>query len=652
MGKWSRELSTPRGLLIVVGTVVALPAFTLVFLGVRLLQQDRLLSDQRRTRGLDDAADRVVRAIDADLTALQRSLADPGWVPRDVAGAVRVVITPAGVTVDPPNALAYFPMVSPLPELPTEPFAALERAEHQPGGLALALQISRPLATSSDPSIRAGALLRQARILRKMGRSREALSLYDDLTAFPTLSINGLPADLQARKTRCALLQETSAASDLRREAAALERDFDAGRWRLDRANYEYVTGLLDTWLERGPRSATEREARAAGVDWLFHAQGREPGGAKVIEIEGMPMMLVWSSLDTRLAALVGGPVYVRTEWLARAQRAASPAEISLLPPTQTRSASTAPGTVSRSAAITGLPWSIALSLAPDHDAGQLESRRRTLLVALAAVFVLVGAGSYLIVRARKREIALAHLQSDFVAAVSHEFRTPLTSLRQFNALLDDDGELAPETLRNYHTAQTRATERLHRLVESLLDFGRMEAGKRQYTLERLDAALLVRDVVEEFKQEHSGLALRCAIGEGEHAVEGDSEALARALWNLLDNAVKYSGNSREVDVTVSLSLSRVLIAVRDRGIGIPAAEQGRIFEKFSRGSAATARHIRGTGIGLAMVQHIAQAHGGTVGVESVENGGSTFTISLPAIPALGPRTHTAAHTNAGTHAT
>jgi signal transduction histidine kinase len=250
--------------------------------------------------------------------------------------------------------------------------------------------------------------------------------------------------------------------------------------------------------------------------------------------------------------------------------------------------------------------------------------------------------------------MALARLQSDFVAAVSHEFRTPLTALRQFNALLEEAGELAPQTQRNYHAAQTRATERLHRLVESLLDFGRMEAGKRQYALERLDAALLVRDVVEEFQQEHErdGFVLRCTIGEGDHVVDADPEALARALWNLLDNAVKYSGNCQDVEVTVRCLHNRVAIAVRDRGIGIPAEEQERIFEKFSRGAAATARHIKGTGIGLAMVQHIAQAHGGTVGVESVENAGSTFTMWLPALETRGPHAQTAAHTNAGTHTT
>jgi signal transduction histidine kinase len=254
------------------------------------------------------------------------------------------------------------------------------------------------------------------------------------------------------------------------------------------------------------------------------------------------------------------------------------------------------------------------------------------LLAGLGAVLVLVAAGSYLVVRSRNREIGLAKLQSDFIAAVSHEFRTPLTALRQFNELLGEADDLAPDKRRTYYKAQTRATERLHRLVESLLDFGRMEAGRRPYTLQRVDAGALVVDVVQELRREIDGRGfdLRCAIEPGEHPVNADAEALARAVWNLIDNAVKYSGDSREIDVTLGRTPREVFIGVRDRGIGIPAGDEQRIFQKFVRLPAASAGGIKGSGIGLAMVQHIVAAHGGSVRVASVEHEGSTFTIVLP----------------------
>jgi signal transduction histidine kinase len=168
--------------------------------------------------------------------------------------------------------------------------------------------------------------------------------------------------------------------------------------------------------------------------------------------------------------------------------------------------------------------------------------------------------------------------------------------------------------------------------VESLLDFGRMEAGARPYRLERLDAGRLVRATVSEFEQETNSkkLVLECAVPDEGPAVNGDREALAQALWNLLDNAVKYSGDSPLVHVEVEAG-NQVAIRVRDRGFGIPPSEKDRIFRKFVRGSGAKVHGVKGTGIGLAMVKHIVDAHGGKVFVASEPGKGSTFTILLPA---------------------
>jgi two-component system phosphate regulon sensor histidine kinase PhoR len=197
--------------------------------------------------------------------------------------------------------------------------------------------------------------------------------------------------------------------------------------------------------------------------------------------------------------------------------------------------------------------------------------------------------------------------------------------------MLVEEEDLPPEKRRAFYAAQDRATRRLSRLVESLLDFGRMEAGARPYRLEKLDAGRLVAATVEEFKREMgaSNLAIECAVPGSGPPVRAEAEALAQALWNLLDNAVKYSGPDPIILVEVE-SGAQVLIRVRDRGFGIPQSEQGRIFGKFVRGSSAKASGAKGTGIGLAMVRHIVNAHGGKVLVDSVPGQGSTFTIVLP----------------------
>jgi signal transduction histidine kinase len=278
------------------------------------------------------------------------------------------------------------------------------------------------------------------------------------------------------------------------------------------------------------------------------------------------------------------------------------------------------------------LPWDIVLVNA-DLEAGlnQFAQRRRLMMMGLGLLALLVIAASYFIGRAVSRELAAARLQSDFVSAVSHEFRTPLTSMRQFTEMLVEDKDLPEEKRHAYYNAQERATRRLSRLVESLLDFGRMEAGAQAYKLEKMDAGGLVRNIVDEFRQENnaSDITIECVVPKDGPIVNGDGEALAQALWNLLDNAVKYSGDAPVVQVKVEAG-NQVSIRVTDQGSGISPSERTRIFHKFVRGSSAKTSGIKGTGIGLAIVKHIVDAHGGKVLIESESGKGSTFTIQLP----------------------
>jgi two-component system phosphate regulon sensor histidine kinase PhoR len=636
-----------RGQLILLTTIVALPGAALILLGAQLLRQDRQLERQRRAEILQDAADRAVSALERELASLTVRMADVAWpTATPAAGSLQLAATRANVQVNPPEAMAYWPTNPALEAIPESPFREADAAELERQDLARALAINRELFTSSNDGIRAGAQMRQGRILRKMNRVDDALDAYTALARITSVSINGLPADLQARKTRCALLAERARTGELRREAQGIDADVAAGRWRLDRQNYEYVNALLDEWLgsTREPRQES-RLAMSAAVDWLYQRWTTTNAGVRAtsgshVQPGTTPITIVWTSTADRLAAFVSTTTWIEQDWLTTAQRAAAPATVSLaigdaggLPGFSTPE----PFTMARSAAQTGLPWALTVALSSNDAEGQFESRRRTLLAALGTVLLLVGGGSYVVVRARSREMMLARLQSDFVTAVSHEFRTPLTALLQFNDLLDVSADLPLEKRRSYYHAQRRATERLHRLVESLLDFGRMEAGRRQYALERLDAGLLVRDIIDEFRDslEVRRMTLRFVSDAGEHHVDADSEALSRALWNLLDNAAKYSADGGEIDVSVTRVDDGVSIAVRDRGIGIPASEQAGILQKFTRGAAATARRIRGTGVGLAMVQHIVTGHRGTLKVESVEGHGSTFSIVLPAVKRL-----------------
>ena len=622
-------LRPPRNLLVLFGVVTLLPAATLAVLGVRLLQQDRALAEQRRGEMLEHAADRAVRVLEQEIVSLTRRLKE-GFAPADVPdGAVYAVLRAGRIDALPAGRAPYYPDAPGAKEPPAAPFEALEALEFRKLDLAGALEIARKLSASADPLIRAGALLRQARLLRKMGRADEALEAYLKLGAIAVAAIGGMPADLVARRGRCTVLEEQSRTQELRQEAGVVAAGLRAGRWKLNRVSFLHVAGQVGAWSGEEVRADAEGEALAAALEWLHQNAGRDEARAAGVRWQS-PVAILWTPAAGSTRALLAGPGYLEAHWLAEIRKAAAPARVYLAgwggaPPAGLRK-------VQRAAADTGLPWTLVVTEPGTAAWGELPGQRRLLLVGLGALLVLIAAVSYLIYRSITREMAVARLQSDFVAAVSHEFRTPLTSLRQFQDLVADEEALPPEKRRIYQDAQARATDRLQRLVEALLDFGRMEAGRRPYRFEKLDAGALAQDVTEEFRREAAGhgFAVECSLDGESCPVNADSEALSRALWNLLDNAVKYSGESRRIDVGVERDGDVVRLSVRDRGLGIPAGERKRIFDKFVRGEAARALGIKGTGIGLAMVKHIVAAHGGSVEVAGGSGKGSVFTIALP----------------------
>jgi signal transduction histidine kinase len=277
----------------------------------------------------------------------------------------------------------------------------------------------------------------------------------------------------------------------------------------------------------------------------------------------------------------------------------------------------------------------VAASIGPPAPLTGFTTRRRLLISGFVLLVVMASAACYFVLRAVKRERAVARVQSDFVAAVSHEFRTPLTTLAQFTERLREHPRLDEESRRVCYDAQGRATARLTRLVESLLDFGRTESGARRYDFEQTDCSELVQRVVDDFRGEAAAAGHGIEFHRnGPVPVDADREALSRAVWNLIENAVKYSppqpGVVQEVEVGLDRTEGQVRIAVRDRGIGIPAHERDTVFKRFQRGEQARQRGILGTGIGLAMVAEIVKAHHGQVEVQSQPGEGTTFTIILP----------------------
>jgi signal transduction histidine kinase len=187
-----------------------------------------------------------------------------------------------------------------------------------------------------------------------------------------------------------------------------------------------------------------------------------------------------------------------------------------------------------------------------------------------------------------------------------------------------------------YYETITGESERLSRLVENLLDFSKIEAGVKEYRMEETDIAALAADVIGRFRQQAAfkDFTLETEIADGLPLIRADKDALGRALLNLLDNAVKYSGGNPCVTLRVWSGEDAVNFQVEDLGIGIAKAEQKKIFEKFYRSESALQSSVKGSGIGLPLVEHVVRAHGGKVLLESEPGKGTRVTIGLPSGPA------------------
>ena len=257
--------------------------------------------------------------------------------------------------------------------------------------------------------------------------------------------------------------------------------------------------------------------------------------------------------------------------------------------------------------------------------------------IVLAALSVLMIGGIWLTYRNVSREMNLARLKSDFVANVSHELRTPLALIRLYAETLELGRLSAKEKYQEYFRIIREESERLTALINNILDFSRIEAGRKEYEFQETNLGELVHSTLDSYRFEiqQNGFSFEENISGDIPPVAVDRGAIARSLLNLVNNAVKYSKDQKYIAVSLYRANSRVNLEVRDHGIGIPASEQEKIFEKFYRCGDPLVHNIKGSGLGLSLVRHIARAHGGDVLVESTPEKGSKFTIALPLDPAL-----------------
>lgn len=260
---------------------------------------------------------------------------------------------------------------------------------------------------------------------------------------------------------------------------------------------------------------------------------------------------------------------------------------------------------------------------------------RREMLVFIGAILLvlsMLGLGVFLLIRDASRETKLARLRGDFVSGVSHELKTPLTLIRLYGEMLLYGQDLREEERRNYYQIITGEGERLTHLIEKVLDFSRIDRGLKQYNLKEGDLAPIVGRTVELYGQYliRQGFSIETNLAAELPPVRFDPEAVSQALLNLMDNAARYSGQSRFIALRLSCANDKVIFEVEDHGPGIPASERPKIFDQFYRGPNSAGKG--GYGLGLYLVKHIMDAHGGNIELESEVGRGSLFRLIFPCI--------------------
>ncbi len=265
---------------------------------------------------------------------------------------------------------------------------------------------------------------------------------------------------------------------------------------------------------------------------------------------------------------------------------------------------------------------------------GETWMRRSFLILGFFSVMII--GGLVLTKHMVSKEIAVAKLKSDFVSNVSHELRTPLALIRLYAETLELGRITTKEKKQQYYRIIRKESERLTALINNILDFSRIEAGRKEYEFRETDIADLVRNTLDSYRYqiEQQGFAFEESIDATLPRVHVDREAIARALVNLVNNALKYSSEEKFLGVKLYRENGAVKLEVADHGIGIARRDQSKIFEKFYRGGDPLVHNTKGSGLGLSLVRHITEAHGGDIVVESAPGMGSKFILSLPLDPA------------------
>jgi len=493
--KWFRA---PRHLIGLFLVITLIPILGLAWLSWRMIQQDRAVEDQRIREQCENAADfavTVLQRLVAELEEQLSSFASPASGDSQTENVALVSFDLQGIERAAGATLLYDPCPPPSAPVPAGTFAVAEKLEFQNRDPLAAIRSYQQLTDSTEPATRAGAWLRIGRCYRKLGDHSKALQAYNELEKLGATPVAGEPAELMARQGRATLFRDWDKEPELLSEASELASGIARGRWRITRASYRYLTEETRRWLDQQDHADGSPDALALsdGIaslwsDWRNGGLGEGSGrGQRTLWRHERTVLLLWRAAPERLTLLAANPALLEEQARQTLEGVARNDVRLLLEDAEGHAALGQPANRSvhraiRTMAATGLPWTVYALPTAESATSQLSTRARLLLGALALMVLFTLAGGYFITRAISRELAVARLQSDFVAGVSHDFRTPLTTLMQLSEMLVRGRVSTDERRHEFYATLYDESRRLHHLVEGLLNFGQPASSSKRLT--------------------------------------------------------------------------------------------------------------------------------------------------------------------------
>jgi len=616
--------SRKRRILLLLSAIV-IPGAVLVTLGIRVVGQETELGEKRVADERRDAVEQLRRELSARLEAIQLqetsrlTVEAESHAPRAERDPDSPVVFAASIEKD----HLSLPWEAGKPASAFSPrFLDYQKAgetlEYGEQAFISALNAYRyALASAKTRTEQCHARLWAGRVLIKSGKTNEAAGIYKGMLkdCDSVIDAEGISLSLYAaERLISANLDGTGGRQYVLSKASA-------GHWRAPLESYlmrSLLNGMTEAEAARKKLTAEIRDSeqilalaneiqRIGRPELPFHANTR----AGWIAHGDEPWLITMIPADASRSS---------TAVLAVSASKVSPPYIRFLPANSTEGFALGEGFT---------------DLRAEWEPGRFVARPVPYalygggLALILGVMILVG---YLLMRDVDREVQVAELRSHFVASVSHELKTPLTAIRMFAETLDAGRATNPQSQSKYLRTIVNESERLSRLVDNVLDFARIEQDQKIYQMQRVCLADVVRLATQavQYPLARQNFELRVELEDTLPALMADPDAVEQAILNLLANAMKYSGDARQIDLLLRREQDEAVIDVTDHGLGIAEENQSRIFEKFYRVRSTETDRVPGAGLGLTLVMHTVKAHGGRLLVSSALGLGSTFSIRLP----------------------